>query len=173
MVQFVINMKENFINKFKIFRLKKFLNRIEERTNSIKILDDVDFKVVIVDKEHMNLVSKDYVNPTPLGMFSKKDLIIYLRLTGDLYNLSDTYYHELGHLIDYIGGLRLGYDKSCTDSVNITDTMEEDLKFIDYFWASEPKEFFAQSFSEYIRGTHNSAMMFETKKMFKEILEVA
>ena len=169
MINFSIDISDKFFGKLKEKRLTTFLGEIIKKSINIEVLKDINFNIKVVDKKAMDKVSKDYIHATPIGMFDSTNMIIYILYNRDKSNMEDTYFHELGHLIDFIIGKKNGLNGCFSDYEDISAIMESDKRFLNYIYADIPKEFFAQSFSEYYRKTSNSIMMFETKKLFKTL----
>ena len=149
--------------------LSSFLKKIIEKSNEIELLKHVNFSIKIVNKEGMDKVSKDYIHATPVGMFDTTNMTIYVLYEKDICYMEDTYFHELGHLIDFVIGKEQGMNGCYSENYNISEVMEADKRFLDYIYADIPKECFAQSFSECYRHTNNSVMMFKTKEMFRKL----
>lgn len=165
-----IRIKETLLNRKHMKNLDKFFDKINSDIKNIAILSNVDFKVIIVSTEEMREITRKYTFIIPSGMFLVSELTIYLSDKKNMGELLNTYYHELGHLIDYVLGIKSGNNTFYTYKKKITADLEKEVEELDYIYAyNNYQEYFAQAFSECIRNTRKSASLKKTRKMFIEL----
>lgn len=112
-------------------------------------------------------------NKNVLGFYCDANLeVIYIKNNQSYENLKNTFFHEIGHFVDKYIGRATGCDFISLVEKDLHEIACNESKVYDFFYYRENiKEYFAQSFSEFIMNSETAKKMPKTSMLMGAYVE--